>query len=220
MYGYVIWGDYPVLTRQQVAGVWFTVAVVPQKGFLARYRRRRVLHMLHRWGVTRCVLPSEITEEAAGFGLLPVAVHELRRAMLPQLLEMQGDLRHSTALLRAGHVSPAVYDAALVLARRVRYLSLDTGGGTETLARELRTRLGLCVGGVGRPAVTVSFGGAPSGSTICLGEDCRRYQRLEYSLTEEKLGTWPLSEQLLAALFEAGGIKKEEIRVKTIVTNA
>ncbi len=220
MYGYVIWGDYPVLTRQQVAGVWFTVAVVPQKGFLARYRRRRVLHMLHRWGVTRCVLPSEITEEAAGFGLLPVAVYELRRAMLPQLLEMQGDLRHSTALLRAGHVSPAVYDAALVLARRVRYLSLDTGGGTETLARELRMRLGLCVGGVGRPAVTVSFGGAPSGSTICLGEDCRRYQRLEYSLTEEKLGTWPLSEQLLAALFEAGGIKKEEIRVKTIVTNA
>ena len=179
MYGYVIWGDYPVLTRQQVAGVWFTVAVVPQKGFLARYRRRRVLHMLHRWGVTRCVLPSEITEEAAGFGLLPVAVYELRRAMLPQLLEMQGDLRHSTALLRAGHVSPAVYDAALVLARRVRYLSLDTGGGTETLARELRTRLGLCVGGVGRPAVTVSFGGAPSGSTICLGEDCRRYQRWE-----------------------------------------
>ena len=49
-----------------------------------------------------------MTEEAAGFGLLPVAVYELRRAMLPQLLEMQGDLRHSTALLRAGHVSPAV----------------------------------------------------------------------------------------------------------------
>ncbi len=61
---------------------------------------------------------------------------------------------------------------------------------------------------------------APSGSTICLGEDCRRYQRIEYSLSGEKLGTWPLSEQLLAALFEAGGIKKEEIRVKTIVTNA
>ena len=40
MYGYVIWGDRPVLTRQQMAGVWFTVAVVPQKGFLARYRRR------------------------------------------------------------------------------------------------------------------------------------------------------------------------------------
>ena len=91
MYGYVVWGDRPVLTRQQVAGVWFAVAVVPKKGFLARYRCRRVLHMLRQAGVTRCVLPPEMTEEAAGFGLLPVAVYELRRAMLPQLLEIQGD---------------------------------------------------------------------------------------------------------------------------------
>lgn len=220
MYGYVMPGARPLLTRQQVAGVWFTVAVVPQNGVLVRFRRRRVLRRLHQLGVTRCVLPSEMTEEAAQFGLLPVTVYGLRRALLSQLLEMQGDLRRSTALLRASHVFPAVYDAALVLARRVRHLSLDTGGGTETLARELRTRLGLCVGGVGRPTVTVSFGGPPSGNTICLGEDCRLYQRLEYRLAEEKLGSWPPSEQLLAALFEAGGIKKEEIRVKTIVTNA
>lgn len=218
MYGYISAGMHPCLTRQQIGGVWFAVATVPQKGFLARYHRRRALRGLHRTGVTRCILPPEMTEEAAGFGLQPVAVCGLRRALLPQLLDMQGDLRRSTALLRAGYVSRAVYDAALVMARRVRYLALDTGGGTEMLARELRQRLGLCTGGMGQPAVTVSFGGAPSGKTICLGEDCRRYQQLEYSLTGEKLGAWPLSEQLLAALFEAGEIKKEEIHVKTIVT--
>ena len=65
----------------------------------------------------------------------------------------------------------------------------------------------------------MSFGGAPSGNTICLGEDCRRYQRLTYRLTAGEPEN-EVPEQLLAVLFEAGEIKKEQIRVKTIEPNA
>ena len=68
--------------------------------------------------------------------------------------------------------------------------------------------------------MTVSFGGAPSENTICLGEDCRRYQRVTYDVPEGMPGPWPVSESLLAVLFEAGAIKKEQIRVKTIAFNA
>ena len=110
-------------------------------------------------------------------------------------------------------------EAAAVLARRVRYLSLEVGSGREVLERILWEQFGLTVCGVGQAAVTVSFGGAPSGNTICLGEDCRRYQRLTYRLTAGEPES-EVPEQLLAVLFEAGEIKKEQIRVKTIEPNA
>ena len=157
--------------------------------------------------------------EAAQWGILPVEVCRLRQALLPQLLDRQGDLRRKTAALRAAHMSAAVAEAAAVLARRVRYLSLEIGSGGEVLERVLWERFGLTACGVGQAAVTVSFGGAPSGNTICLGEDCRRHQRVTYRLITGEMEN-EVPEQLLAVLFEAGQIKKEQIRVKTIEPNA
>ena len=69
--------------------------------------------------------PSSLTAEAERYGLHGVAVEGLRLALLPQLLDMQGDLRRKTAVLRAEYVSPAVYRAAAVLAGRVRYQALE-----------------------------------------------------------------------------------------------
>ena len=218
MYGYVTLGTAAV-SRRQIAGVWFAAAAVPERGLLARYRRRFVWRRLHRWGVRRCVLPEVLETEAARWGIFPVEVQRLRQALLPQLLDRQGDLRRKTAALQAAHVTAAVANAAMVLARRVRYLSLEIGSGREVLERILWERFGLTVCGVGQAAVTVSFGGAPAGNTICLGEDCRRYQRLTYRLTAGEPEN-EVPEQLLAVLFEAGEIKKEQIRVKTIESNA
>ena len=221
MYGYVMWGKGPGLTAENIGGVWFAVARVPRGGFLAALRRRLIWRRLRRYGVTRCVLPEELEGETARWGLLPVEVDRLRLALLPRLLDLRGDLRRATALLRADCVTADVYRAAAVLAGRVRYLTLAVGGGEEDLARALRQRFGLCTGSVERPAVTVSFGGAPEdGAAICLGPDCRRWQRVTYGLTVDMPGPWPVSEQLLAALWEAGEIKKEQIRVKTIAFNA
>ena len=219
MYGYVTLGGPAAVSRRQMAGVWFTAATVPERGFLARYRRSLVWRKLCRWGVRRCVLPETLEQEAARWGILPVEVQRLRQALLPQLLDRQGDLRRKTAALQAAHVTAAVADAAMVLARRVRYLSLEIGSGEEELERVLWERFGLTACGVGQAAVTVSFGGAPSGNTICLGEDCRRYQKLTYCLTAgDRENEMP--EQLLAVLFEVGEIKKEKIRVKTIESKA
>lgn len=219
MYGYVMWGDRPALSRQRIAGMWFAVATVPRRGW--PFRRRRVLRRLRRSGVVRCVLPPELEEEAAQSGLLPVEVQRLRCAVLPQLLSKVEGLGRGTAVLRAEYASPEVWRSAALLAQRARYVALEMDGGGEALAQELRRRFGLCVGRVGETVVTVSFSGAPQrGRTIYLGADCHRYQRIEYALADDKLGQWPPQEQLLAALFEGGEIKKEALCVKTISPNA
>ena len=43
---------------------------------------------------------------------------------------------------------------------------------------------------------------------------------MTYDVPEGMPGPWLVSEPLLAVLFEAGVIKKEQIRVKTIAFNA
>ena len=219
MYGYVTLGTPAAVAQRRIEGVWFMAAVLPESGILLRLRRHFVWRKLRRRGVRRCVMPETLEAEAARWGILPVEVCRLRQALLPQLLDRQGDLRRKTAALQAEYVTAAVAEAAVLLARRVRYLSLEIGSGREVLERILWERFGLTVCGVGQAAVTVSFGGAPSGNTICLGEDCRRYQRLTYRLTAGEPEN-EVPEQLLAVLFEAGEIKKEQIRVKTIEPNA
>ena len=219
MYGYVTLGTPAAVAQRRIEGVWFMAAVLPESGILLRLRRRFIWRKLRHRGVIRCVMPEMLEAEAARWGILPVEVCRLRQALLPQLLDRQGDLRRKTAALQAEYVTAAVAEAAVLLARRVRYLSLEIGSGREVLERILWERFGLTVCGVGQAAVTVSFGGAPSGNTICLGEDCRRYQRLTYRLTAGEPEN-EVPEQLLAVLFEAGEIKKEQIRVKTIEPNA
>ena len=219
MYGYVTLGTPAAVAQRRIEGVWFMAAVLPESGILLRLRRRFIWRKLHHRGVRRCVMPEMLEAEAARWGILPVEVCRLRQALLPQLLDRQGDLRRKTAALQAEYVTAAVAEAAVLLARRVRYLSLEIGSGREVLERILWEQFGLTVCGVGQAAVTVSFGGAPSGNTICLGEDCRRYQRLTYRLTAGEPES-EVPEQLLAVLFEAGEIKKEQIRVKTIEPNA
>ena len=219
MYGYVTLGRPAAVAQRRIEGVWFMAAVLPESGILLRLRRCFIWRKLRHRGVRRCVMPEMLEAEAARWGILPVGVCRLRQALLPQLLDRQGDLRRKTAALQAEYVTAAVAEAAVLLARRVRYLSLEIGSGREVLERILWERFGLTVCGVGQAAVTVSFGGAPSGNTICLGEDCRRYQRLTYRLTAGEPEN-EVPEQLLAVLFEAGEIKKEQIRVKTIEPNA
>ena len=210
MYGYVRMGRRGEAARQRIGGIWLAAATVPERGLLAPLRRRRIWRRLRKWGAVRCVLPRQLAAEAGRYGLLPVEVHRLRQAVLPQLLALQGDLRRQTAALRAAWVSPAVREAAMVLAQRARYLTLAVDSGGAALARELRERFGLSTGSR-----------APAGAEICLGEDCQRYQQVTYQLRRGgNLLPWEQPEQLLAVLYECGEIKKEEIYVKTIVSNA
>lgn len=167
-------------------------------------------------GIRRAIFPQALKQEAEKWGIRGVEVYPLRRAVWEQVLPGQGDM----AAIRAGHVDAAVRDCAAVLARRFRYLRLETGWGTAGLQQELLERYGLGAGGGMVPAITVSFGGEPAAQNeICLGEDCTRWQRMEYE-EMEGLGSLEFSEELLCVLFQSGVVKKGEIQVKRLVSNA
>ena len=202
--------------RRQVRGVWFWVVPMPMEGVLASVGRKRRWRELRRMGVRRGIVPRELRQEGGKWGIQSVEVYPLRRAVWEQMLSQQG----GTAAIRAGHVDAAVRDCAAVLARRFRYLRLETGWGTDALQQELLRRYGLSAGGGMAAELTVSFGGEPTGEReICLGEDCGRWQKMEYEKIEG-LEEWEFSEELLCVLFQSGGVKKEEIRVKRLTSNA
>jgi len=202
--------------RREIRGMPFWQIPMPMGGRLAPWRRWRRWRQLRRRGIQRAVFPAELAGEAAKWRIKPVEVYPLRRALWAELLPQGGE----TALVRADYVDGAVRSCAMILAQRFRYLRLETGWGTEQLARELLRRYGLSIGGSGAVQAAVSFGGAPSlEGEICLGKDCARWQTVEYE-TAEIPGAWDPPEGLLCALLLSGAVKKEEIRVKRVGNNA
>ena len=87
MYGYIEEGKKDSIERRQVLGMWFLAATLPTEGIFCSIRRRRVWRTLQKAGVRRAVMSEALTEEASSWGIAPVEVFPLRRALLPQLLE-------------------------------------------------------------------------------------------------------------------------------------
>ena len=218
MYGYIEEGKKGSIERRQVLGMWLLAATLPTEGIFCPIRRRRVWRTLQKAGVRRAVMSEALTEEASSWGIAPVEVFPLRRALLPQLLDLLPSLQGKTAALMAPCLTTDVETAACLLARRCRYLRLELGRGRGELAQRLYYRFGLTVGAVGEPAVSICFHGTAEGRYLCLGEDCAAYQEVTYTVAElEKTGIIP-QEMLLAALFEGGYLPKEAICVKSIGT--
>ncbi len=218
MYGYIEEGKRGGIERRQVLGMWLLHATLPTEGLFCRILRRRVWRTLQKEGVRRAVMAIALTEEAARWGIAPVEVFPLRRALLPQLLDLLPSLQGKTAALTAPCLTTDVELAACFLAQRCRYLRLEIGQGRATLARQLYYRFGLTVGSVGETAVSVCFHGMAEGRCLCLGDDCAAYQEVTYQVEElGKMGIMP-QEMLLAALFEGGYLPKEAICVKSIGT--
>ncbi|MBR5571810.1 MAG: hypothetical protein IKV99_04125 [Oscillospiraceae bacterium] len=218
MYGYIEEGTRGSMERRQILGMWLVHVTLPTEGAFCRIRRRRMWRALQRAGVRRAVMTAAVTEESARWGIAPVEVFPLRRALLPQLLDLLPPMQGKTAALTALGLTTDVETAACELARRCRYLRVEMGRGREELARRLYCRFGLTVGGAGSPTVTVCFHGTAAGRCLCLGEDCAAYQEVAYRVEElEKRGIM-VQEMLLAALFEGGYLPKEAICVKSIDT--
>ena len=215
MVAYISAGNGKGRTRQ-VRGVRLWEMPMPMEGALAELRRRRRWRALRNLGVRQAILPPALVQEARKWGIGMPEVYPLRRAVWEQLLPPWGN----TALLRAAYVDAAVQESAMTLARRFRYLRIETGWGTARLARELLRQYGLSVGGVVVPDTAVSFGGKPTeAGEICLGTDCRRWQYMEYENVDGLEDLTP-SEELLCVIFQGGGVKKEEIRIKRSGNNA
>ena len=220
MYGYVVEGQAGSMDCRQILGMWFWCLMLPAEGAFCSLRRRRWWRRLQNAGVRRAVLPDHLAAEGMRWGIEPVEVCSLRRAMLPQILDRCPSLSGKAVRLAAPYVTAAVGAAAEVLAQRARYVDLQVGQGGEALAAYLQRRYGLAVGAVGTVALTVDFGSGSIGRCIALGEDCAAYQQVVYHAEKLAAAGVEAQEQLLSALFGAGYLEKEEIQVKTILFNA
>ena len=220
MYGYVMEGQAGSMDCRQILGMWFWRLTLPAGGAFLSLRRRRWWHRLQKAGVRRAVLPDHLTAEGMRWGIEPVEVYTLRRAMLPHILDRCPALTGKTVRLAAPYVTAAVGAAAEVLAQRARYVDLQVGRGGEALAAHLQRRYGLAVGAVGTVALTVDFGSGSIGRCIALGEDCAARQQVVYHAEKLVAAGIEVQEQPLSALFGAGYLEKEEIQVKSILLNA
>ena len=198
MYGYIRQGRRTALTRELIGGVPFQVLTVGT-GPLRRVRARRLLRRLARQGVSAAVFEDGAWREAAArYGIRPVPVGPLR-------LEDGSTARR----------------AARVLVKRARYVAAEPPG-QAALEQWMLARYGVAAGCGGQtPAVTVWCGMAGEerdGAAVYLGEDCTARQEVRYAAAG--LGPWPVSEQLLAALFAAGRWEPSQIHVVSVTSRA
>lgn len=222
MYGYIRQGRRTALTRELIGGVAFqvlTVGTVP----LRRVRARRLLRRLARQGVSAAVFEDGVWREAAArYGIRPVPVGPLRLAKLGELLDaVCPALSGKTARLCTGEDGSTARRAARVLVKRARYVAAEPPG-QAALEQWLLARYGVAAGCGGQtPAVTVWCGMAGEerdGAAVYLGEDCTARQEVRYAAAG--LGPWPVSEQLLAALFAAGRWEPSQIHVVSVTSRA
>lgn len=221
MYGYVKEGRKGSIENRQILGMWFCALTLPVGGAFLDLRRRKWWRKLQKAGVRRAVLPVHLIGEAVQWGVAPVEVFPLRRALLPRLLAHCPSLEGKTVRLAAPYVTAAVGEAAEILAQRARYVDLQVGQrGSDGLAAQLQRRYGLAVGAVGQVVLTVDFGSGGMGRCLHLGEDCTKYEQVIYHVERLTAIGIEAEEQLLSALWEGGYIEKEEIRIKSILFNA
>lgn len=222
MYGYIRQGRRTALTREFIGGVAFQVLTVGT-GPLRRVRARRLLRRLARQGVSAAVFEDGAWREAAArYGIRPVPVGPLRLAKLGELLDaVCPALSGKTARLCTGEDGSTARRAARVLVKRARYVAAEPPG-QAALEQWLLARYGVAAGCGGQtPAVTVWCGMAGEerdGAAVYLGEDCTARQEVRYAAAG--LGPWPVSEQLLAALFAAGRWEPSQIHVVSVTSRA
>lgn len=222
MYGYIRQGRRTALTREFIGGVAFQVLTVGT-GPLRRVRARRLLRRLARQGVSAAVFEDGAWREAAArYGIRPVPVGPLRLSKLGELLDAVCPvLSGKTARLCTGEDGSTARRAARVLVKRARYVAAEPPG-QAALEQWLLARYGVAAGCGGQtPAVTVWCGMAGEerdGAAVYLGEDCTARQEVRYAAAG--LGPWPVSEQLLAALFAAGRWEPSQIHVVSVTSRA
>lgn len=222
MYGYIRQGRRTALTRELIGGVPFQVLTVGT-GPLRRVRARRLLRRLARQGVSAAVFEDGAWREAAArYGIRPVPVGPLRLAKLGELLDaVCPALSGKTARLCTGEDGSTARRAARVLVKRARYVAAEPPG-QAALEQWLLARYGVAAGCGGQtPAVTVWCGMAGEerdGAAVYLGKDCTARQEVRYAAAG--LGPWPVSEQLLAALFAAGRWEPSQIHVVSVTSRA
>ena len=186
--------------------------------FWGRRRLRRQIEEMYDAGVRRVVrqgtVPAALLRE---FGMTGVDVAPLRQALLPQMLDWaetvwQIPLKSGCVRLCAEETDRRVWRAADTIARRARYIELDTGRGADALERELRCCYGL--GSGGRPVLEVCLGRRPRGGcpVLLAGTGCGGGQAMQWQAPGVEDGP----EELFAALFQSEKLEREAVKLKSV----
>ena len=206
VFGYITEGKRAQWQEKELCGVLFYEVTLPVSHLFCRVHRRLLWKKLRRCGVRRCIMEQKWEAEAAQYGISPVEAAPLRRTLLPRLLP---ELTGQTVALRAQCADGDVVQAAELLARRARYVSLDVPRGGDILARQLRNKYGLS-----------TLSGVPAAVTVDFTDTCRGALSLgEGGTMLCRAGGQILPEKVVAALFYAGTVKKEEIEIYSIPFN-
>lgn len=228
MLGYLVWhgeGRPRVKwERRSIGGATFCVMEVWGRERRVARRVHRALTELTERGVRRWIIPPGWPDVWRD-DLREVEEDGLRQALFPQILDWlsaQGrlSLGRATVELSAPWADGAVWEAARILSRRCRYLRLRVEGDAA-LRQDLWRRYGIAVVGEESPAsLQVCFGQSAAGvPALLLGPGCGRRQRAEYDLPEAvsmAMGPYPLTPQMVAALWQCGAVKTEDVRLKSL----
>lgn len=218
---YMTHGARTRLCRETLYGlpVWHLTA---GRGLLRRWRTSRYLRQLSLSGVRRGILTEEDEALCARWGIAPVDVLGLRLGVLDGLVTaLAGDGQHGGAVrLRCGQGGEeTARRCAAVLVHRFRYVLPDRDD-PAALASLLLRRWGVAAGSGGAAvALTVCTGAveeATAAETLYLTEDCARRQQVRYRVPPLPEDT---PETLIAALWEAGMVKRAEIRVISVLSS-
>ena len=215
------------LEEIRVGGAAFWQVSLPAGwSWWTRWQIRWAAWRLRRLRVSRAVFPVDFpyTEVFARRGIAPVSDLALRRAVAVETLVSrlrEAGLKPKRAAVAVYAAGPSSDVAELLreLAVQVRYLTLWAGGGGEELAHELRWESGVSIRVVEREDLFREAQGAvllrepppeltPPPASLALWEGSRGEAARYFSLPEA-VGD-PDPEQLAAALFAAGRLRKED----------
>ena len=214
---------------------WKEVAEVPfmvlrygdQNSRWQRRRLRRALRRMAEQGICQAIMPPDMISLCREVNILPIPERPLRLALMEPLLDsfctQNGlDIHRSTVQLCGHRADHVVQQAAILLARKARYVELQVDVGQQNLSDWLRREYGLSTGGGHRSIMRVCCDDARAENipTIWLGQNCEKRQRISYQFNDPWSGQIIAEPQLLSVLFAEGKLPPEAIEIKSVETYA
>lgn len=246
MTGYVEWGDAPCrggvcYRKEKICGTYFYTVVISRgertPEFLLFPRLKKAARELHRRGIGRAVFPSDFSYGALfeRYGVLPVEVMPLFRALAPELawsaVRVQGlGLASARIAVCGDRLTSELAWTVTQLCMRSRYILLAVPDRDGAFCRKLRREYGAAL-------VQTEDADQIAGADACILFSPRKNLRtchmvlrlyraaplppVSLRLMEEQVRIPPEcdSMQMLAVLYEAGVIRREQISVE-VLSNA
>ncbi|MEG1577842.1 MAG: hypothetical protein RR336_03665 [Oscillospiraceae bacterium] len=153
------------LAPEQLGGITVLTAVVKSTPRISLRRLKTAGKKLQRAGVTHLLVPPDFADwpSLTPYGLRPVPTENLLQALAAEIalcyLKKAGiPMEKAVVVLRGESVTAPLYAAAHRLSACLRYLSVETAGGSDALARSLWLEHGIALGPPGNHRdLTLSF---------------------------------------------------------------